>query len=113
MLRARYNRRASNRVKRSCHSSFFYKGPQLYNLLPPGLRKLEEIVTPTQLHVDAFKADLDKFLEKIPDQPDVDGLSKTRNANTNSLICQIPVFKRQHSEEFQRFQRKPGPDTEH
>ena len=106
LLRAKYNHRAPHSVKRNRHSSFFYKAPQLYNLLPPELRKHEEITTPSQQHVEDFKGDLDTFLEKVPDQPDVDDLNKMRNATTNSLICQIPLYKRQHPEAFRGFQRK-------
>ena len=90
-LKSKYNNRAPVRVKRCRHSSFFYKGPQLYNLLPVELRLFEEIVEPDQSHVNAFKEKLDKFLEQIPDEPATDG----RAATTNSLICQIPLFRRQ------------------
>ena len=90
-LRPKYNNRAPARVKRCRHSSFFYKGPQLYNLLPAELRQLEEIDEPGKEHVEAFKVKLDKFLEKIPDEPCTEG----RVASTNSLICQIPLFRRQ------------------
>ena len=93
-LRAKYKRRAPQKVRRCRHSSFFYKGPQLYNLLPVELRQFEEIDVPDQGHVDDFKGKLDKFLEKIPDEPTVAG-RPPRVATTNSLICQIPLFRRQ------------------
>ena len=98
LLRAKYNRRAPNRVKRSRHASFFYKAPQLYNLLPPSLRVFEAIDSPTQENIDKFKEKLDKFLERIPDQPDAEKLK--RPATTNSLICQVPLYKKQHPEVF-------------
>ena len=106
LLRARYNPRAPENVKRSRHSSFFYKAPQLFNLLPPTLRQMEEIVAPGQQHVASFKEKLDKFLEKIPDQPGVEELNGGRVAATNSLICQIPIFKRNNRREF-RFPDEP------
>ena len=93
-LRSRYNNRAPVRVRRSRHSSFFYKGPQLYNLLPSELQQFEEIDSPHKSHVDAFKVELDKYLMKIPDVPTVGGSPRT--AATNSLICQIPLYRRQN-----------------
>ena len=94
-LKPKYNSRARNIVKRCRHSSFFYKGAQLYNLIPVELRQVEEIIVPNQGHVNTFKEKLDKFLEEIPDEPSVADLP--RNAATNSLICQIPVFLRQQN----------------
>ena len=90
----KYNRRASKSTRRSRHSSFFYKGPQLYNLLPLELRQVEEIAEPHQSHVDDFKIKLDKFLTLIPDEPTVQ--ERGRPATTNSLICQIPLYRRLH-----------------
>ena len=92
-LRAKYNPKAPRLVKRRRFSSFFYKAPQLYNLLPEELRQVEEIDEPHQGHVDAFKGKLDKFLSVIPDQPNVPGLQRV--AATNSLICQIPTYRRE------------------
>ena len=54
-----------------------------------------------QDHVDKFKQKLDKFLEKTPDQPDAEDLTKIRAATTNSLICQIPIYRRNHPEDFE------------
>ena len=97
-LRPKYNRRAPTAVRRHRFSSFFYKAPQLYNLLPIELRQVEAIVEPTQGHVNDFKVKLDKFLSKIPDQPTVPGLH--RPATTNSLICQIPYYNRQNRQQM-------------
>ena len=91
-IRSKYNRRSPSKVRRARHSSFFYKGPQLYNLLPEELRKFEEIDVPTQDHVDEYKKKLDKFLELIPDEPTC---GRPRVATTNSLICQVPLYRRQ------------------
>ena len=97
-VRPRYNKKAPRSIRRVRHSSFFYKGPQLYNLLPPELRQHEGINDPSQLHVDAFKAKLDEYLSKIPDQPTVPDLH--RAAATNSLICQIPLYNRQQRQQL-------------
>ena len=93
-IRTKYNRNAPSNIRKLRHSSFFYKGPQIYNLLPLELRQFEEIESPCQSHVDEYKKKLDKYLEVIPDQPDVPELNQLRQATNNSLICQIPVFKR-------------------
>ena len=91
-LRAKYNNRATQFTKRRRFSSFFYKAPQLYNLLPVELRQEEHLINPHQINVNEFKVKLDKFLEKIPDQPTTPGLH--RAATSNSLICQIPLYRR-------------------
>ena len=92
-VKPKYNSKAPLKVRRIRHKSFFYKGPQLYNLLPTELRQLENIDEPNQGHVDAFKKKLDEYLTRIPDQPNVPGLSRV--AATNSLICQIPLYNKQ------------------
>ena len=92
-VQPKYNQKATVKVRRIRHRSFFYKGPQLYNLLPADLRVFEAIDVPTQAHVDEFKKKLDNYLSKIPDEPNVPGLPRV--AATNSLICQIPTYNRQ------------------
>ena len=62
-----------------------------------GLRQFEEIAEPHQGHVDEFKAKLDKFLELIPDEPTAEG--HRREAATNSLICQVPIYNRRRIRE--------------
>ena len=95
-LRSKYRRTAPAKIRRVRHSSFFYKGPQLYNLLPESLRQFQEIAEPTQEHVEEFKAKLDEYLEIIPDDHKVPG--RGRAATTNSLICQILLYRRAHPE---------------
>ena len=91
-LRPRYVQKAPQRIRRIRHSSFFYKGAQLYNLLPEDLRQLQLIDIPHQGHVNEYKGKLDKFIERIPDEPSVGGLARV--AANNSLICQVPVYRR-------------------
>ena len=67
-------------------NSFGYLGPKLFEILPKSLRSFEAPSNVTNLTL-AFKTHLDKFLEKIPDQPTIPGLS--RSANSNSLSDQI------------------------
>ena len=99
-IRSKYNRYAPAQIKKIRHSSFFYKGPQLYNLLPTDLRQMEEIDVPYQSHVDEFKKKLDKYLTNIPDQPSVRELNQSRAAANNSLICQIPVYNRNNRDQL-------------
>ena len=46
--------------------SFQVNGPRLFNSIPKEVRNM------TKVSVEEFKVKLDKFLEKIPDQPNVD-----------------------------------------
>ena len=89
-IKSKYNNKAPESIKKLRRSSFFYRGPQLYNILPEKLRILEEIVTPTKGHVESYKKRLDDFLKGIPDQPTIPGLQRV--AETNSLIHQIPLM---------------------
>ena len=84
---------AKDPIKRLRQNSFYYRGPQIYNLLPECLRQVEEITTPTKHHVEIFKRRLDEYLEGIPDQPTTPGLRRV--ATTNSLVHQIPTRERQ------------------
>ena len=56
-------------------------------MLPESLRQFEEITSPNQSHVMAFKTKLDAFLATIPDQPATP--QRQRAAETNSLVHQI------------------------
>ena len=49
--------------------SFQVHGPKLFNALPKSIRDT------TKVSVEEFKVKLDKFLQKIPDEPNVDGLT--------------------------------------
>ena len=55
-LKRKYNQRAPAKIRRKRHSSLFYKGAQLYNLLPPDSRQFEEIHTPRQIRFFGFCA---------------------------------------------------------
>ena len=86
-VRRKFKHRAPEAIKKLRQSSFFYRGPQLYNMLPESLRQFEEITSPNQSHVMAFKAKLDAFLATVPDQ--LVTLQRQRAAETNSLVHQI------------------------
>ena len=71
-------------VRRAREASLGVKGARILNLLPTDIRNLDSI------SIDTFKAELDRFLANIPDQPTVSGLG--RPAESNSLLHQIPQF---------------------
>ena len=70
-------------VRRARESSVGVKGANLFNLIPNYIRNINSD------NVDTFKANLDKFLETVPDQPTIAG--QGRAADTNSLLHQIPL----------------------
>ena len=76
------------KIKKLREESLTYHGAQLFNALPKELREI------TNCSVTVFKNKLDKFLSKIPDQPSVDGYTSGRQAASNSLLSQIPLFCR-------------------
>ena len=96
-VKRKFKQTAPATVRKLRQSSFFYRGPQLYCLLPEDLRQWEEIATPDKTHVMSFKAKLDKYLADIPDQPTTPGLQ--REAETNSLVHQIPLRERRRRDE--------------
>ena len=64
-------------------STLVVKGQRLFNLLPPDIRNL------TDSSVDSFKRALDRYLGDIPDEPQIQGYTAYRRADTNSLIDMI------------------------
>ena len=71
--------------RRLIENSFGYHAGRVFNCLPPSLRMLD--ANPSLAN---FKARLDTFLNKIPDEPSIPGL--TRRAKSNSIIDQIFYF---------------------
>ena len=67
--------------------SFQVNGPQLFNCLPATVRNM------TKCTVEEFKAKLDTFLEKVPDEPSMRGLvpaACTADARpSNSILDQV------------------------
>ena len=77
------------RIQNLREKSFHISGPQLFNILPQNIRNM------TKCSIDDFKLALDKFLSKIPDEPNISGQHYTPracNQNTgkpsNSVIDQ-------------------------
>ena len=66
-------------------------GSKLFNCLPQGLRNM------TGVNIDAFKGALDKFLQSVPDEPQIPGYTAMRRAPSNSILemktfC-VPAFQ--------------------
>ena len=88
------NKQASGRIQTLRENSFQVHAPKLFNSLPKTLRNK------SKCSIDEFKADLDKFLETVPDEPKVNGGSYTPGAcdaysaqASNSIIDQIRRIK--------------------
>ena len=74
-------------VKNAHSASLRVKGAKLFNIIPKEIRDLNEVT------VETFKANLDQWLNTIPDQPTVAG--RQRSAATNSLLDQVTMQSRQ------------------
>jgi hypothetical protein len=75
-------------VRTMREQSFQVNGPRLFNSIPKKIRNM------TKVPVDKFKERLDKFLEMVPDEPNVVGLTPaTCNqftaAPSNSILDQV------------------------
>ena len=67
-------------IQKLQYASLPIHGQQLFNTLPPEIRNL------TNLSVDCFKKRLDKYLQLIPDEPQIPGYTAQRRAESNSLL---------------------------
>jgi hypothetical protein len=61
----------------------FNRAKSLFNKLPKNIRNISNV------SVDTFKNHLDKFLKKIPDEPNVPGYKKYQAAESNSIGDQL------------------------
>ena len=74
------NRRISRQVQSIRDASFGIRGPRLFNALPAHIRNL------SGCSVDAFKHKLDRYLSTVPDEPQLQGYTAMRRAESNSLL---------------------------
>ena len=75
---------ASSRLQSLRDSSFCVNGPNLFNALPSHIRNMTNVGLPK------FKAELDRYLKTIADEPLSQGYTACRRAASNSLIHMIP-----------------------
>ena len=83
-------KKCSAKIETLRENSFQVKGPQLFNILPPKIRKM------TRCSIEDFKTELDNFLSKIPDEPNVSGgqytpraCNQTTGKPSNSVTDQV------------------------
>ena len=76
---------ATAHVKAARYASLGYRGPCLFNTVPAHIRNL------TNVPVDEFKKELDKFLSTVPDEPQIPGYTMYRRADTNSIIDMVKL----------------------
>ena len=76
----RVNLRSSSYYQNIRYASFGIRGPRLFNILPAKIRNI------SGCSVDSFKHNLDKYLQTVPDEPQIKGYTATRRAESNSLI---------------------------
>ena len=93
------NHNAPKHINNIRMSSFFSKGPRLFNLLPQELRMPARPNSPDESKklLERFKRWLDKWLELIPDQPTTDNTSGRRGADSNTLIDQMKTNSKEVS----------------
>ena len=73
-------RSAPSQIQKIRESSFSVMGPRIFNSLPRHIRDIRACT------VNQFKSKLDKFLSAVPDEPLIQGYTRYRRCETNSLI---------------------------
>ena len=71
---------SSRHIQLLREASLPVKGQRLFNCLPMDLRNM------TGCKTDVFKHALDRYLRKVPDEPQIQGYTSCRRAETNSLL---------------------------
>ena len=84
-------RPSSSQVKRLREASLAVKGQRLFNTLPQDIRNM------TGCTKEVFKRALDKYLKDIPDEPQIQGYTAFRKADTNSLV-DMTRFRNAHQD---------------
>ena len=87
------NTRTPNRIQNLREASFTVHGPRLFNTLPAMIRNL------TCCSVDTFKKKLDRHLALVPDQPQIQGYTAQRRADSNSLLDMSGLALHENSQE--------------
>ena len=79
------NQRCPTSVRNARLSSLAVKGVRIFNMMPKELRDINSS------KVETFKAGLDEYLSKVPDQPTIP--DSGRAASSNSLLHQLPLLR--------------------
>ena len=78
---------SSQRHKTLLSTSFLNVGPRLFNSLPKDIREM------TGCTIEAFKRSLDKFLQRLPDEPPIPHGPAPRGARSNSIPDQLQYIR--------------------
>ena len=81
------NTTATSKLQTLRDTTFCVNGPQLFNVLPSRIRNMTKVGLPK------FKAELDKFLKTVADEPLSKGYTAGRRAASNSLLHMIPASR--------------------
>ena len=81
------NNRAPKPAQKMRHASLAVRGPQLFNVLP------QEVRNRSGCSVEAFKKMLDSYLATVPDEPQIQGYTLLRRADSNSLLDMVRFAK--------------------
>ena len=79
------NHRARAAIRNLKNSFISVTGAKLFNTLPKNVRDLSNV------NVDTFKRQLDKFLQDLPDEPPIPGYH--RRALSNSVVDQVALMR--------------------
>ena len=74
------SRQAPTHIQNLIYASLPIHGQRLFNTLPADIRNI------TGCSVDSFKRRLDKYLQSVPDEPQIPGYTAQRRAESNSLL---------------------------
>ena len=85
------NRNAPAKVQSLIYASLPIHGQRLFNTLPIELRNIHNCT------VEVFKKRLDDYLKTIPDEPQIQGYTSQRRAESNSLLDMTRLVYAYHS----------------
>ena len=88
IMMPRINHKARQAIRTIKEESFMTNGAALFNSLPKEIRNM------TNCSLDEFKCEVDKYLQKLPDQPHIDDLTpwgqNREGKPSNSILYQKP-----------------------
>ena len=73
----------NTKLAKSREASLSINGARLFNIMPKSVRNL------TNVNLSTFKCALDRFLNCVPDEPQLPGYTAHRRASSNSLLAMI------------------------
>ena len=77
--------KATLKIKNLKEASFSVMGPRLFNSMPARIRNMNKCST------ECFKRNLDNYLTTVPDEPQIQGYTSQRRAESNSLLDMIAL----------------------